>query len=124
MVSEVELYQKLAAVWNHDLSLAAFEDWFSVATWNAHKDSAPAAMRLVGVIELALAEFSIQHLTYAELMREFEAILRREQVLTTSSSNTTIRGVFHIGVSPSPQPSNSLAVQTPSRRLLLVPAIA
>ena len=48
MLSEANLRNKIVALVNGGMSLDVFEDWFTVASWNAHKGSSPAAVELVG----------------------------------------------------------------------------
>ena len=90
MVTEIELREKLTALINGDVSLDAFEDWFTVASWNAHQDSSAAAQRLVGAIELRLGEYSNGHLSAAELNRELEALVLVEPIHVTHSLNIDI----------------------------------
>lgn len=92
MVSEIELRQRLASLINGDASLDAFEDWFTVASWNAHKDSSPSALALVGAVELRLDEHSSAHLPYSELLHELEALVRAEplQISLSLSNNVSM----------------------------------
>ena len=90
MVTENELRWQLAALLNDELSLDAFEDWFTAASWNAHQDSSPAAQRLVGAIELRLDEYSNGHLSSAELNRELKALVFSEPIKISRSLNTDI----------------------------------
>ena len=90
MVTEIELREKLTALINGDVSLDAFEDWFTVASWNAHQDSSAAAQRLVGAIELRLGEYSNGHLSAAELNRELEALVLVEPIHVSHSLNIDI----------------------------------
>ena len=96
MVTEIELREKLTALINGDVSLDAFEDWFTVASWNAHQDSSAAAQRLVGAIELRLGEYSNGHLSAAELNRELEALVRVEPIHVTHSLNIHIPQQHHV----------------------------
>ena len=90
MVTEIELREQLTALINGDVSLDAFEGWFTVASWNAHQDSSAAAQRLVGAIELRLGEYSNGHLSAAELNRELEALVLVEPIHVTHSLNIHI----------------------------------
>jgi hypothetical protein len=53
MIQENDIREKLLQLG----SLDEFEDWLVRNSWNMHLDSNPSAQRLVGKIELALAEF-------------------------------------------------------------------
>jgi hypothetical protein len=75
MISESELRRRIAALISGDESLDDFEDWFTLASWNAHQDSSPEARRLVGWVELRLAEYSSGHLSITELLSEMEALV-------------------------------------------------
>lgn len=58
MIQENEIRAKLLAL----SSLDELEDWLVRQSWNMHQDSDLSAQRLVGRIELALAEFYDGHL--------------------------------------------------------------
>lgn len=87
-MSEAELRQRLAGFVGGDESLEDFDDWFSLASWNAHKDSSPGALRLVGAVELRLAEYSNGHLSYDELLHELELLAISQPVQRATSGNT------------------------------------
>ena len=59
MIQENEIRAKLLAL----SSLDEFEDWLVRQSWNMHRDSDPRAQKLVGKIELAVAEFYDGHLS-------------------------------------------------------------
>ena|SRR5687767_685577 len=67
MISEVEVRRKLFALLRENISLEEFEAWLVPQSWNMHRDSLPAARRLVGEIELSLAEYSNGHLDEDEV---------------------------------------------------------
>ena len=124
MVSELELRRELAAVLNGDVSLDDFEDWFTVASWNAHKDSSPVAQKLVGAIELRLGEYSNGHLSVVELHRELEGLLRAEPVQVSFSINTNIPVSVYLNISPSQASSTSSVVTGATRaRRRFVPVL-
>lgn len=100
MVAESVLRQRLASLLSGDVSLDDFEDWFAAASWNAHKDSSPAAQRLIGAIELRLGEYSSGHLSLSELLQELEAVLRVEPVQFSFSLSATIPVSLYIDVNP------------------------
>lgn len=56
------------------ISLDEFEEWLTQASWNMHRylDANDEAQRLVGAVELCLAEASGK--TYRELLEELESI--------------------------------------------------
>ena len=90
MLSEANLRHQIAALVNGNMSLDAFEDWFTVESWNAHKDSSPVAVELVGAVELRLDEHSSGHLSFEELSHELEALVRAEQVPVSLSMNSNV----------------------------------
>ncbi len=99
MVSEAELRNRIGALLSGDVSLDDFEDWFTVASWNAHKDSPYSAQQLVGAVELRLGEFSSGHLSYDELQQELEALIRAQPVYVSLSINSDIALSVNISIS-------------------------
>jgi hypothetical protein len=57
MISVDQIRQSLRIVIAKKMSLDAFDEWLSAASWNMHKDSSAEAIKLVGSIELMLACF-------------------------------------------------------------------
>ena len=57
------------------VSLDNFEDWLVGASWNMHHDADASIQRLVGAIELRLAEHSNGHLDLADLRQELQMLL-------------------------------------------------
>ena len=88
MLSEANLRNKIVALVKGGMSLDVFEDWFTVASWNAHKGSSPAAVELVGAVELRLDEYSSGHLSFDELSHELEILVRAEPVPVFSLVNS------------------------------------
>ena len=55
------------------ISLDDFDQWLTAASWNMHKDSQPEsdeAKRMIGKIELGLAEFDAGHKSRRQLFNE------------------------------------------------------
>lgn len=75
MITESEIRQQLFALLEQRISQAQFEDWLVAHSWNMHKDSTVAAQDLVATVELALAEFSSDHLSSTELLTKLWAAL-------------------------------------------------
>ena len=90
MIRESELRRRLAELISGDVSLDYFEDWYTIASWNSHRDSSAIANRLVGAVELRLAEFSNLHLSFAELMSELRALVIAEPILVATTTSPTI----------------------------------
>jgi hypothetical protein len=53
------------------ITLDDFEEWLTAASWNAQKNSDTDALRMVGKIELYLAEADAESKSYDELLRDF-----------------------------------------------------
>lgn len=51
------------------VSLDEFEEWFSAASWNMHKDSEPEAIQMAGKVELILAEADGAQIAIQELQK-------------------------------------------------------
>jgi hypothetical protein len=81
------------------ISLDDFEDWFSVKSWNAHLDDSPEAaetLRLIGRIELCLAEDEEETRPYEELLGRLQAIVGVfwiGQVPASPASSGTVRKI-------------------------------
>ncbi len=70
MIQENEIRARLLAL----SSLDEFEDWLAQRSWNMHLDSDPRAQKLVGKIELALAEFHNGHLAEPLLRQRLKSL--------------------------------------------------
>lgn len=57
------------------VSLDDFEDWLVAASWNMHLRAGADVQRMVGAVELRLAEHSNGHLDVADLKHEFQMLL-------------------------------------------------
>lgn len=53
-----------------------FEDWLVAASWNLHRQADLDLKRLVGAVELRLAEYSADHLDLEALKHEFQMLWR------------------------------------------------
>jgi hypothetical protein len=94
MISQVEIYSKLNSLISHDLSLPDFEDWLVEKSWNMHKNSDPAAVKLVSAIELRLAEWSSGHLSEESMRKEFLSMLVGHVVLQMQAAHVRTCGEF------------------------------
>jgi hypothetical protein len=70
VIAESHIREKLIRFLSNDISLDLFEDWLVQQSWNMHKDSNEAALRLASAIELRLAEYSSGHLSECGLRDE------------------------------------------------------
>lgn len=61
-------------------SLNEFDDWFARYTWDTHLDDDPEVDRLVGAIELALAEHSSKQLDDKELAARLNTLVANQTV--------------------------------------------
>lgn len=75
MITEAQIRDRLFSYLTRQISLNEFEDWLVQQSWNMHQDSDDAAQRLVGAIELRLAEYSADHLTEDALERELKGLI-------------------------------------------------
>lgn len=96
MVTEQGLRHRIAGLVNGERSISAFERDFEAYTLDAHLDSTPTAVRLVGDIHLRLAEHSLGHLSPEELLEELTALAIPEPA--SSASSDTIAVAFSFGV--------------------------
>ncbi len=63
MIEENDIRAQVANYLSGSQSLDEFEDWFVKQSWNMHQDSENSAQQLVGKIELALSEYSNNHVS-------------------------------------------------------------
>jgi hypothetical protein len=75
MISQADVNNQLRRFVEGAVSLDDFEDWLVAHSWNMHKDSDSEAQKLVGAVELALAEYSNDHISLSDLQFEFQSIL-------------------------------------------------
>jgi len=75
MITESQIRDKLFDYLTREITLNDFEDWLVFQSWNMHHDSDDAAQRLVGAIELRLAEYSDDHLSDDALERELKGLI-------------------------------------------------
>jgi hypothetical protein len=74
MIQEDEVKNRLTEYLSGKLSLEAFSDWLGEHSWNMHAGSSHSAKRLVGALELLLAEHARGHRTEPELRSLFSAL--------------------------------------------------
>ena len=77
MIEEKEVIDRLTRLLRDEMSLERFEAWLVSESWNMHRDSSLAARRLVGSIELRLAEHSSGDLSTEAMHGELASILNR-----------------------------------------------
>ena len=97
MIQENEIRAKLLSL----SDLNEFEDWIVAHSWNMHQDSDPETQRLVGKIELALAEFHDGYMSESLLRQMLKNLARTYEVrfnkqdnqddLITYSSNSMVQ---------------------------------
>ena len=71
---DLEIRDWLGQYLDGKISLRQFEDWFVPAAWGIPRTASPGTLRLVGEIELRLAEFSNGHWTEPELRAKLEPL--------------------------------------------------
>jgi len=79
-------------------ALVLFEDWIAKHSWNMHLDSTIQAQKLVGEIQLYLAEMDAENRDYDWLISKFRRVLvsfptenSGDQVIITTASSTTLK---------------------------------
>jgi len=90
MITEAQIQQQLFGYLTRALSLNEFEDWLVQQSWNMHRDSSEAAQRLVGAIELRLAEYSDNHLTDDGLERELKGLFAPSAVVVIDDAQPVV----------------------------------
>jgi hypothetical protein len=75
MATTLEIYRELARFLAGEQSLDSFHGWLAVNTWDDDLRSDPQERQLAGSIELALAEFSLDHLNAKELREQFSRLI-------------------------------------------------
>src|SRR6266705_3914444 len=83
MVSQAELRDRVARFISGSMSLNDFEDWFVASSWNVHQQADVEVQRLVGAIELALAEYSNDHRTEGEVRTLLQSLVLPQEGGTT-----------------------------------------
>ncbi|SRR6266496_1126782 len=83
MIEENEIRAKLLSLSDLD----EFEDWIAEQSWNMHRDSDPSAQRLVGKIELALAEFRDGIISEPLLRQQLKNLARTYEVSFNPPNN-------------------------------------
>lgn len=66
MIAVNDVRETVLSFLRNSVSLDDFERWLVAKTWNMHLDSDPFAIDLVTDVELALSEYSSDHLTDEE----------------------------------------------------------
>lgn len=74
MIQENEIRAQLLEYLSGNRNLDDVEDWIVQQSWNMHRDSNPDAQRLVGQIELALAEYNNNHISDVALRQRLDRI--------------------------------------------------
>lgn len=75
MLSLDQVREQLQSFLGGALSLDELEDWLAAASWNMHQHAPADVQKLVGAVELRLAEHSSGHLDEDALHEEFQVLL-------------------------------------------------
>jgi hypothetical protein len=94
MVTASEIYQQLVKFLAGEQTLDSFHAWLAANTWDIPSDSSP--WKLAGRIELALAEYSNNHLSRQDLrgrLLDIASVQRvgTQEVATTSTAAAVVR---------------------------------
>lgn len=81
--------QKLHDYLEGHFALRDLRAWLASETWDIHATEDPDLISLVGRIELALAEYSLGHISREEMREEFQAALEFQPSLLISLVNDT-----------------------------------
>src|SRR5687767_2286912 len=90
MIQENEIRARLSSLSDLD----QFEDWIASQSWNMHQDSGPSAQKLVGEIELALAEFHDGHIS-EPLLRQMLRNLARTYEVSFNPPNSNAASITY-----------------------------
>ncbi len=76
MITVPELNGRMARYLSGEVSLNQFNEWLAETTWNVtQQQPGSQAQKLVGAIEMALAEYSDRKLSLDELRKRFSDLL-------------------------------------------------
>lgn len=103
MIQDAEVREKLNAFLRDELALEDFDSWLGAHSWNMHRDSSASARKLVGAVELLLAEYSNGHRSRAELRDLFSHLANN----FTDSIEITASGVAPFEDGPRLQPRSA-----------------
>jgi len=94
MITAAQIRSMIHQLTLSKVSLDDFEEWFTAASWNAHQDSDIEAMKLVGEIELDLAEMDTGHKSYGEVLNDLSrlaGIFEMGEVQTKMATSSTVK---------------------------------
>lgn len=91
MIQENEIRAKLLSLSDLD----EFEDWIVQRSWNMHRDSEPSAQKLIGQVELALAEFHNGHVSEAALRQALRNLARNYEISFNQNDNQATESVTY-----------------------------
>lgn len=74
-MTQASINRKLFYYLEGRCTLRDLRAWLASETWNVHMTEDPDLIGLVGRIELALAEYSLGHISLEEMRKEFQAAL-------------------------------------------------
>lgn len=74
MITVDQIREQLNAVVDNRVDLDSFDEWLSAQSWNMHKDSNSDAIKMVGKIELLLADIDGDRIPLESLMHEFRGL--------------------------------------------------
>lgn len=91
---DTEIRQKIADYLASEITLQDFQTWFVSSTWDMPALDNPRLIRVIGKVELWLAEFSIDHLTEDEMQYEMRQFLNEPIKITGGSSAQIVYSSF------------------------------
>ena len=89
MIDVAKIREQLFRYLTREITLNDFEDWLILGSWSMHQDSSDEAQRLVGAIELRLAEYSDGHLTDEALDRELGGLIAPSAMIFVGDARPT-----------------------------------
>lgn len=75
-------------------SLADFNQWLAQHSWNMHQDSDPSVQRLVGDVELAIAEYGYHSLSSADFRQRLRGLLNDNYIDAAVDVSSISKAIF------------------------------
>lgn len=99
---DIDILNHLSQLLAGKITMKAFQEWFTPATWGIANQVGSRAYELTGTVELAFAEYSAGHLEYEELREELLSLLRNITIeFPPVASNEEVRtGATGVLISP------------------------
>lgn len=74
MITISQIRSVLQEVILSKISLDQFDKWLTDASWNMHQDSTAEAIKLVGQLELILADYDAERISQSDAIQAFKRL--------------------------------------------------